>query len=146
MSAVRQIVYQLSYWCDCVVCGTPIYGAQANERARRKDGQSFFCINGHSQFFRPGKSQEQILRERLEKTERERDAARARETMARNNERSARHGAAIARGKLKAQLERIANGVCPCCRRSFSNVRRHMASKHPSALDRIKAHERGANG
>jgi hypothetical protein len=27
--------------------------------------------------------------------------------------------------------KRVANGVCPCCHRSFVNVKRHMANKHP---------------
>lgn len=27
--------------------------------------------------------------------------------------------------------KRIANGVCACCGRSFENLRRHMATKHP---------------
>lgn len=32
----------------------------------------------------------------------------------------------------KARLKkRIKNGVCPCCTRSFTNVQRHMATKHP---------------
>jgi hypothetical protein len=26
---------------------------------------------------------------------------------------------------------RIGNGVCPCCNRSFTNLRRHMTTKHP---------------
>lgn len=27
--------------------------------------------------------------------------------------------------------KRVANGVCPCCHRSFVNVKRHMENKHP---------------
>lgn len=27
--------------------------------------------------------------------------------------------------------KRIKNGVCPCCTRSFTNLRRHMETKHP---------------
>ena len=27
--------------------------------------------------------------------------------------------------------QRIANGVCPCCQRSFGNVRAHMETQHP---------------
>lgn len=27
---------------------------------------------------------------------------------------------------------RVSNGVCPCCRRSFENLQRHMATKHPA--------------
>jgi hypothetical protein len=30
--------------------------------------------------------------------------------------------------KLK---QRVANGVCPCCHRSFVNLHRHMAGQHP---------------
>lgn len=30
-------------------------------------------------------------------------------------------------GRLRT---RAANGVCPCCKRTFTNLRRHMASKH----------------
>lgn len=37
-----------------------------------------------------------------------------------------------AKTKLK---KRIAAGVCPCCNRSFQNVRRHMANKHPEFTD-----------
>ncbi len=36
---------------------------------------------------------------------------------------------------------RIANGVCPCCKRSFKNLHRHMQNKHPkygAATDRDK--------
>jgi hypothetical protein len=33
--------------------------------------------------------------------------------------------------KARNQLERVGNGVCPCCTRSFTNLRRHMATKHP---------------
>jgi hypothetical protein len=25
----------------------------------------------------------------------------------------------------------VANGVCPCCNRTFQNLARHMAGKHP---------------
>ena len=28
------------------------------------------------------------------------------------------------------RLRRVQNGVCPCCNRTFSNLARHMATKH----------------
>lgn len=28
--------------------------------------------------------------------------------------------------------KRVAAGVCPCCRRTFQNLARHMATEHPS--------------
>lgn len=36
--------------------------------------------------------------------------------------------------KLNKVQHRVKNGVCPCCRRSFQNLRRHMATKHPEAF------------
>lgn len=27
--------------------------------------------------------------------------------------------------------KRVANGVCPCCKRHFENLQRHMQTKHP---------------
>lgn len=35
------------------------------------------------------------------------------------------------KGVVTRTRNRIANGVCPCCDRSFTNLQRHMASKHP---------------
>lgn len=29
------------------------------------------------------------------------------------------------------QIDRVGKGVCPCCKRSFTNLRRHMTTKHP---------------
>lgn len=33
--------------------------------------------------------------------------------------------------RKKKQLARVANGVCPCCNRHFTNLERHMTTKHP---------------
>lgn len=38
-----------------------------------------------------------------------------------------------AREKAERKLRRVHNGVCPCCKRSFTNLQRHMATKHPNA-------------
>ncbi len=31
------------------------------------------------------------------------------------------------------KLNRVKNGVCPCCNRTFQNLHRHMKIKHPEA-------------
>lgn len=33
--------------------------------------------------------------------------------------------------RLRKLKTRVSNGVCPCCNRTFQNLQRHMASKHP---------------
>ena len=32
--------------------------------------------------------------------------------------------------KIEKKLARVHKGVCPCCKRSFQNLQRHMATKH----------------
>ena len=34
--------------------------------------------------------------------------------------------------KKRKQLDRVSKGVCPCCNRSFVDLRRHMEAKHPT--------------
>jgi len=34
------------------------------------------------------------------------------------------------RAAVEKKLCRVKNGVCPCCKRSFRNLARHMATKH----------------
>lgn len=114
----------------CTECGVSYAIADAYERRRRADHANFWCPNGHAQHY-PQKNEAEKQRERAEKLERR---------LANRDEdlRSERASHASTRGRLtatKGQLtktrKRIANGVCPCCNRSFANVERHMAGQHP---------------
>jgi len=71
-----------------------------------------------------GKTQLEKANERTERAEREANTQRALKHDALNSVRS--HKAAKTRLK-----NRIKNGVCPCCKRTFTNVSRHMKCKHP---------------
>jgi rubrerythrin len=66
------------------------------------------------------------------------DAARNNESWHRDraeraNERADQQArrAAAARGQVTKIKRRISKGVCPCCNRTFADVARHMASRHP---------------
>jgi hypothetical protein len=56
-----------------------------------------------------------------------------RERAERANERADQQArrAAAARGQVTKIKRRVANGVCPCCKRTFSDLARHMAGQHP---------------
>ncbi len=103
---------------ECCNCSILFAMPVAMMKRLRQDGGSFYCPNGHSQHYT--KTENQKLREQLEATQKNLTSARC-ETMA---ERQARE---VAEKKLK----RVGKGVCPCCRRSFTNLRRHIATKHP---------------
>lgn len=106
---------------DCPSCGVE-YGIpdclNRQLRAQALSG-STFCPNGHNWHY-TGLSHEQQLK-----------AERARVLAAQDQAAAAERRAAAARGQLTKLRNRIANGVCPCCHRTFANVTRHMASKHP---------------
>lgn len=115
--------------CNCgVVFAMPDY---MQSRLKEKGG-TFYCPNGHSQHY--CKSDNDVLKEKLqrEKSARERSEAEAQEWCDKfQSERKDKE-------KLKT---RIKNGVCPCCRRNFVNVNRHMKTKHPEYL--IEKRKRG---
>lgn len=105
----------------CITCGTVFALAEQlyDELQRRKDRGTFYCPNGHRMCYQ-GKTTEQKLAD-----------AQARETALGDQLRAAIREGDAARAETLRIRQRIANGVCPCCTRSFPNVMRHMATQHP---------------
>lgn len=102
---------------DCT-CGV-VFGMPAGlQRRRLRDGKTFYCPNGHPLVFTDTDA------DRLKES-------RARETALRDQLDASVREAEQARQALLRDRQRFANGVCPCCNRSFENVRRHMATQHP---------------
>lgn len=106
----------------CSECGVHHAAPSNFVRARRETGGTFYCPNGHSQVYK--KSEVQRLREQLEAETRERQHAQT--ALAQEQRRVIAY-----KGRLKSAQRRIANGVCPCCKRTFKNLARHMSGKHP---------------
>ncbi len=114
---------------DCASCGM-IFGITAGlETRRREDGKSFWCPNGHVNVWRQSeldkmKAERDRLKARARHLADQRDAAQEQAT-------HQRHRAAAYKGKYRSQKDRIDNGVCPYCNRTFKDVRRHMGNQHP---------------
>lgn len=47
---------------------------------------------------------------------------------------AAQHQSRAFKGVVTKLKKRAANGVCPCCNRTFVDLARHMAGKHPTFL------------
>ncbi len=112
---------------QCHKCGVDYGLGEEFIAQRRRDKGTFYCPNGHGTYY-PGKTD-------LEK-ERDRLANRLRWTSenlaaSRTVAKAADYRARAAKGQLTRFRKRIANGVCPCCNRSFANVLAHMSSEHP---------------
>lgn len=107
----------------CCNCSMPFaLNADFHER-RRNDHEWWYCPAGHSQHF-TGKTEVQKLREELDSKQRTLEAEKGR-ALALTHQRDE-----IARAH-KRMRDRVRNGVCPCCNRTFQNLMRHMQSEHP---------------
>ncbi|KKM54229.1 hypothetical protein LCGC14_1553590 [marine sediment metagenome] len=107
----------------CYLCGVAFGMTDAMYRERIRDHKDFWCPNGHRQCFL-GETEETRLR-------RQRDLARASQVRARRERDSARRSAAAQKGQVTRIKRRVARGICPCCRRSFVDLKRHMEGQHP---------------
>lgn len=115
----------------CAQCAMS-FGVPARfESDRRSDHAIFYCPAGHSLTFN-GPSKEEILQRKLaerealiERRNKELEVERRKTEQARNSARSYK-------GKATELKNRVRNGVCPCCRRHFTNLHRHMQGQHPN--------------
>lgn len=103
----------------CCTCGIEFAYPTDWEHQRRKDHAWFYCPNGHTQHF-TAKSDAELLKEEQRRRASAEEDARVQAARAKQAEL-----------ELQRLAKRAANGVCPCCNRSFVQLTRHMKSKHP---------------
>jgi hypothetical protein len=111
---------------SCANCGVLFAAPEHMLDKRRDNHETFYCPSGHSNYF-PDESQAEKYK-RLFNAEKDRRAqvqARADQTQA---SLSATRGVVT---KQRKKLERVSKGICPCCNRSFRDLKRHMQTKHP---------------
>lgn len=132
ISAFTKVGALQLYVTDCAYCGVPFAISHDYDERRRDDGRGFYCPNGHVM------SYDSRDRKRMEQLEREATAAKngarwAREDAERQRQKARRadYQARAAKGELTKAKKRAAAGLCPCCRRTFQNVQRHVQSQHP---------------
>ena len=116
---------------ECYSCHVQFAITTAMNAQRLQDKTSFWCPNGHGQAY-TGKTDKQLLREA-----KEREAAEA-QRAAEERRRAERAEAALkkARDEANRLKKRSEAGVCPCCNRSFVQMSRHMATKHPDYVEK----------
>jgi hypothetical protein len=112
---------------DCSECGVT-YGLGAEfVKRHREDHRTFYCPNGHTQWWAPPKRTEaDRLREQLE-------ASRSLAKRERERRETAERSVIAYKGVVTRTKRRAAHGICPApgCHRSFADVARHMAGQHP---------------
>lgn len=112
----------------CIRCGVDFAIPEEMLSNFVRLGGFYYCPNGHSQGWDKGTEHTKI--KTLER-ELEQERERKRLALARENEALAQLSKAEA--KIEKQKKRTRAGLCPCCNRTFSQLARHMATKHPEA-------------
>lgn len=107
----------------CYKCQVSFAMTSDFQQMRRKDRQTFYCPAGHGQVYM-GETEESKLKRELERKEQMLAAEQAR---AAKSEQSLSQ---VSKAHRKMR-ERVMNGVCPCCTRTFQNLMSHMKSEHP---------------
>lgn len=111
---------------ECCKCGVGFWVTAQFDQQRLKDKQSFYCPNGHGQSYT--ESEADRLRRQLEQTKRELTEAESARQFA---EIRLANEQARAKKDMKRVMRRANSGTCQHCHRTFSNVARHMETKHP---------------
>ena len=125
---ITQVVTIVSVTCG--KCGV-VFGMDSDFLEQRKeDHGDWYCPNGHCRFY-ASKTKAERLAEKLE-----RERVRADDNAAELTRQIQAHNAtarrlSATRGVVTRTRRRIANGVCPCCSRHFTDLHRHMETKHP---------------
>jgi hypothetical protein len=120
MMGAVQLLHQVELvTMECGECGIVFAMSSSKYRRCKEKGEGWCCPNGHNRIF---------CESEIDKLKKELEAERQRKmnALTRENE------ALAEKAKLERKLKRVHKGVCPCCNRTFVNLGRHMATKHPS--------------
>lgn len=116
----------------CPICGV-VYGLDRAFYEYRDNGgeangrpANWHCPNGHTLVIRESAA---------DRLRRENERLMQRQAQLRDEIKEEQHRAAGFKGQITKMKKRSAAGVCPCCNRSFQNLRRHMTTKHPDYAD-----------
>jgi hypothetical protein len=106
---------------ECYLCGIAFGMPSDYKEVRLRKRDTFYCPNGHGQHY-TGKTDAEKLREANERLQATRDLLAAEE-----------RSHIATRGHLTRAKKKIKGGVCPApgCKRHFTDLERHIASKHP---------------
>lgn len=106
----------------CGECGITFAMPETFRKECQELGNSWHCPNGHSRIY--SETDVSKLKRQLAKEESKHDqtSAKLRDTKIKLS---------CEKGQRTKLKNRIAKGVCPCCNRSFQNLKKHMDTKHP---------------
>lgn len=124
----KQILVKFNFH-HCCNCDIPFFLPDYKEEKCLEDGSNFYCPSGHPMVFTDNEVTK--LKRELQKEKQRREwAERNGENLLKARQKTERTLVAT-KGHVTRIKNRVGNGVCPCCNRTFQNVKRHMNCKHP---------------
>jgi hypothetical protein len=106
----------------CCVCGIFFGLPDFLDKQLKTKGTSFYCPNGHILSYTDPE---------LKKVKRQLELYKQWYAAEQEDHEATRRSLRATKGVLTRTKNRIAAGVCPCCRRHFENLERHIVTKHP---------------
>lgn len=112
---------------SCYTCKFPFMVPEWFEKQCRENKREWFCPACRSSTLYTVSEIDRLkkqLDDQVGYWKRQYENEQSRATVAENRRRAAA-------GQITKLKKRVGNGVCPCCNRTFQNLLRHMATKHP---------------
>jgi hypothetical protein len=115
----------------CFKCHATFCITKDAKRELKETHEIFWCpYCGKSQYF-PHKSENEELKEVLERYRKKLVGERARHDQTKADRDYEKRRRASMQGVVTRTKKRIGKGICPCCNRYFKNLHRHMTNQHP---------------
>lgn len=106
-------------------CGTPFMLPARLLEAAQNCNHTIFCPHGHSLTWKETET---------DRLRRERDRLKQHAAMLEGDILTQKTRADNAEAATRRLKKRMSAGTCPCCQRTFSNMSRHMKTKHPEFI------------
>ena len=110
----------------CITCGVVYAMPEKLLDFHRLHGNTHYCPNGHGQVF--CEPEVEVLNRKLR-------AAQDRTNQLEYQLNGALTDIAEKKKELRRVKRKVNAGLCPYCRRHFTNLERHVHSKHPEELN-----------
>lgn len=117
----------------CAGCGAP-FGVQSHYlKMLRANGETFYCPKGCYNVYRTSTADK--LEAELASVKRDLEYQQEQNRRNRQDAEHFKKSRDAYKGQVTKIKRRVVNGVCPCCNRTFQNLREHMQSQHPDFED-----------
>lgn len=121
----------IEHCCACSIAFAMPAEFQARAKAKPgANGMLFYCPAGHSQYY-TGESEADRLRRENNRLKQNQAYLEDQRRLATEDAEHQRRRANGYKGHAARISKRAKAGICPCCNRSFENLRRHMEGQHP---------------